>query len=422
MFSGEFLKGTLALASSNTVAQIIPFLVAPFLTRIYSPEEFGFLASLVSIAALLSVLCSAKFELALVIEPDPIERDKLLAMCLYLLQVFIAILTLATVLVFAVDYIIDGELAIDWRYSLLPLAVLLLGLANILFNFVNAEKEFKRLAVSAIFYSTINNAAALILFTVSSVGLVVGELIGRIASLVYLKRNVFNIPRKLFDHSAIQQNIPLLRKYRKFPIYTIPSEMMDVYTKQVPVYVLGFFNMMGPLGLYALTDKVLNKPLSIVGRAVSVTFRVKAASDYAERGNCRPILLKTLLMLITLSIFPFSTIYIYAEGIFAVVFGEEWRTAGTFAQILIPLFFIQFVTSPLTYVFHIAGKQEVDMYLHIFMAISLSACFIYGFNDDKNVENALQLYVLINCLIYLIYLTFSIVFAKRRKECFDATA
>lgn len=55
----------------------------------------------------------------------------------------------------------------------------------------------------------------------------------------------------------------------------------------------------------------------------------------------------------------FGILYFIVEDIFVVVFGEEWRIAGSYANILIPLFFVKFVVSPLTVMNQIYLKNRL---------------------------------------------------------------
>ena len=49
--------------------------------------------------------------------------------------------------------------------------------------------------------------------------------------------------------------------------------------------------------------------------------------------------------------------YFWVEDFFAFVFGEPWREAGVYAQILIPALFLRFIANPLSFMIYIAEKQ-----------------------------------------------------------------
>lgn len=69
----SFNKNVLTLATGVSIGQAIPLLISPILTRIYSPEDFGILALFLSIATLISVISSGRYEQAIML-PDTDEE------------------------------------------------------------------------------------------------------------------------------------------------------------------------------------------------------------------------------------------------------------------------------------------------------------------------------------------------------------
>ena len=55
---GEFTRNVLTLLTGTTIAQAIPVLIAPVLTRLYSPKDFG-LAALFFSLLILGVIANA---------------------------------------------------------------------------------------------------------------------------------------------------------------------------------------------------------------------------------------------------------------------------------------------------------------------------------------------------------------------------
>ena len=46
------------------------------------------------------------------------------------------------------------------------------------------------------------------------------------------------------------------------------------------------------------------------------------------------------------------------KPLFVLFFGEEWREAGVYARILMPMFMLQFIVSPLSSMFLVAEQQS----------------------------------------------------------------
>ncbi|MFA6654029.1 MAG: hypothetical protein WCS93_06805, partial [Candidatus Delongbacteria bacterium] len=69
----EFLKNTGKLFGSSVIAQAFPFIVLPFLTRMFSPEDFGFWAYFLSLSSLFSILMTGNYEFAIVLPKEDKE-------------------------------------------------------------------------------------------------------------------------------------------------------------------------------------------------------------------------------------------------------------------------------------------------------------------------------------------------------------
>ena len=57
-----FGKNVLTVMTGGGLAQAIPILMSPVLTRLYSPEDFGFMALYLWVASLLTILATGKYE------------------------------------------------------------------------------------------------------------------------------------------------------------------------------------------------------------------------------------------------------------------------------------------------------------------------------------------------------------------------
>src|SRR6056297_3261448 len=66
----EFLKNVFTLVSANTVAQIVAVLIYIIISRVYTPAELGLFALYMSIISITSIVCTGKYELAVMIPED----------------------------------------------------------------------------------------------------------------------------------------------------------------------------------------------------------------------------------------------------------------------------------------------------------------------------------------------------------------
>ena len=73
MADKKFIKNFVKMLTGNTISQLIPFLVASFLTRIYLPTEFGVFSNVLALSTLFGIVSCGRLELAI---PLPKEKNK----------------------------------------------------------------------------------------------------------------------------------------------------------------------------------------------------------------------------------------------------------------------------------------------------------------------------------------------------------
>ena len=57
----DFIKNILELATGTSIAQFIPILISPILTRIYTPEDFGLFALFIAITVMFGSIANGKY-------------------------------------------------------------------------------------------------------------------------------------------------------------------------------------------------------------------------------------------------------------------------------------------------------------------------------------------------------------------------
>ncbi|MTD32896.1 lipopolysaccharide biosynthesis protein [Paludibacterium denitrificans] len=128
-----FLQHIITLVTGAAVAQIVPLLASPLITRLYTPQAVGVQAVYVSWLSSLAVLATARYEMAIVLPAEETKASNLMG--LSLLCSFAPALLVGVVLALdghaqLADYLGTPELE-DWLL-LMPLSLLLAGLMQAL--------------------------------------------------------------------------------------------------------------------------------------------------------------------------------------------------------------------------------------------------------------------------------------------------
>jgi len=407
----EYSRNILTLMSGTMLAQAIPIAISPILTRLYSPSDFGTFALYFALAVLFGSLVAGRYELSILI-PKQDESARQIVLFSISISFFVSILLFIFIYI-NIDWLVqllnNPDIKI-WLY-ILPVNVFMISIINILYYWFNRHKEYKVLAKTKILQSS-NRAFFSLLFGFfhKSFGLIIGILIGSFSNFIYSIKKAND--DDIFHKPNMHKVKILMKKYSDFPKFNILTTLLENVSGNIPIYLLTIF--FGPMvvGFFSLSQQVIRVPLSLIGVSFGDVFRQQASKDLQHIGDCRNIFLLTFKKLFIIATIPFILFYFIAPSLFLFVFGPEWEMAGTYAQIMTPLFFLQFISSPLSNMFLIAQKQKLDLLIQIFSFITMSLGMIIGYYVSKDVSTILYIFTIIYSIKYLIQLTLSYRFTK----------
>ncbi len=422
IFKNNLVKNILNVSFFTILAQVVGIISLPIITRIYSPSDFGLYSFFVTVMSISGLLATGKFDSAILVSENKTKRKNLMKIIL-LISISASFCFLA--LFFIVDLFNLEIFQLENKYELLSLALLsIIFYANTAsFTFWhNTKSRYTLLGIGQLLRAS---SAAIIKIslgvgaTITGAGLIYGYVASQAILLILfftiffindLQRNNL-IPKKedLLQHiSSFKETI---KEYKDFPKFALPTDFISHVSSQAPILLTGPIFGGTTLGFFALARTILGLPTQILGSAVRTVFQREAAKEFNKNGTCKKVFLNTFFILSGAALIPCIITMLYAEPIFVFIFGEEWEMAGTYCEILAPLFFIRMVSKPLNFMFHLSGHLKFDLQLmNIFLVFS-AISFFFGWHY----ESAIIAFTLISALHsigYLIYLFFSYKFAS----------
>lgn len=392
--------------TGTALAQAIPIAITPILTRLYSPADFGTYALFISIVSMASVFTTGRYELAILLPKSDKHALHLLKLSCFI-TAMVSFFCLLIVVLFNenIAHVLGDSDISKWLY-LMPFTIFLSGVYQSVTFWLNRKKEYKCLAINRITQSGSAGASNLAFgfLKMGSMGLVLGQVIGQLIATCTALFSVWNMEGKLFKKTSFLALYALLKRYQKFPKVDVPSALLNVASHQL-IHVL--FNTLFNAtiaGYFYLAQRILTIPVSVLSSAVLSVFQEQASRDYKARpGGAKKIYIRTFKKLFIMSFLPAIIGCLYAEEIFILAFGDEWRNAGVYAEILSPMLFLQFISSPLSFMFYIGEKQE----LNLFCQGLLLALVMFSFLLSSDAEQVIQLLTLSFSVFYLTQLFFS---------------
>ena len=349
LMQSHFLKSVATLAGGTALAQAIPILSSPILTRIYTPENFGVLAVFMAIVSSLAPAVCGKYEVAMVL-----PRSNRQGLDLFGIALWFA-LVLSLLFLFIVIFFSDSILSIlkaqnlsGWIY-LAPIFLFLTGLVTAMNYFANRQQDYAIMAKSKM-VRALTVALISIILGIAGLG-AFGLLSGVITGLLFAVGYLFYQYRGHLAQSFLKWNLSkrtLLKRYRRYPLYSATSSLLDGITMSLPVFFLAHYFPETIVGYFALVIRVGNTPLSFISISVSQVNLKKVVDLVNTRQDVQPYLLKLTGGLL-LFVLPLTIIFIIVSpDLFAYLFGEKWREAGHYMQILMPAMAVKFVASTLS--------------------------------------------------------------------------
>lgn len=357
-----FARSVMTLMTGTGLAQVLPIALSPILTRLYSPQEFGVFALYGSTCAILAVLVTGKYELAIVVPKHDSEAINLVAVTI-LSSLLVSIVSLVIVLVWDESIVrLLGHPEVQFWLYLVPLTTLILGCYYALNYWTNRRSRYKSMAISRVVQSGAASAVQLAagVSKVGLLGLILGQLFGQLLSTLFLAKSLPRDERRLFRRISLKRMSCVSRRYIGYPKYMVPGQAMSVGATEMPLLLLTVFFGAGVAGFYSLAQRIMAAPLSLVASAVGDVYRQKAAGQYASEGECLDIFLGSLKRLVLFAFLPMLPVLLFGPWLFAFVFGDSWRVAGEVASVLAVLVFFQTLSSPLSSTVLFAGWLHLD--------------------------------------------------------------
>jgi O-antigen/teichoic acid export membrane protein len=403
--SNSFLRKAALLSSGSAAGHVVTLAVSPFLTRLYGPEDFGSLGLFTSFLSVAGVAVALQYEASIMSASS--ESD---AAYLALGAAFLGIPTsvLAGVALWLlIHYSLLGFGELPW-YTPIALAFVMCFVGYfVILRYLNLRiQNFRDVSQATL----IQNAARAILQAVAGVlglrnaGLILGETLGRGVGMGRMFKSTWPELRGYVARFRWSDCKEALWKYRKFPLLTLPSALIDAICVSLAVPLI--VQIYGPKtgGYYALVWRVLSLPSMLITLAVADTFHSEIADLVRTNPNAAlSFFLKTSKTLVLIGSIPCVILVFWARPLFVLVLGPQWGVSGVMAAIIAPWYISQFVVNPVSRLVLVLSGQESKLIWDILCLISIPAVFYAAQVEKLDALGAVRLLSVVNAILYVAY-------------------
>lgn len=340
------------------MASAFVFISMPLISRLYSPADFGQASYFFSIASVVAAISSLRYDASIII-----AENKKMAMVMAINSMLICLcISLFFWGLTSFLQIFNSRLLapIEHILYLLPIIIFLTGSLQIISSLLSREKSFGLIAVLNISKTIVQQGYQILsalIVKASGFSLIIAQAIGQVTTLIFFFNRLKNVFYKSLSNRITAHDLIFgLKRYKAFPLFSSFSYMLNLLGMQLPVLFIGYYFGVKEAGFYAMATMLLSIPKSLSSAINQVLYQRSVESQ--KYGDLQDFIQEVYRRILLYSGIPFFLIVFYGRPLYSFIFGPQWEQSGSYSQIIAPLFWIVFCTSPLGSLYNIQERLK----------------------------------------------------------------
>ena len=398
-----FLRKLVTLASGTFVGQLLVIASAPLLTRLFTPEMFGYFAVFSAVTVIIATVICLRVEFAV---PVIVGDDEAAAMVVGG-TIIVTVMSLSTIVLVVVAgpwfaRLVDAE-PIAGLLWLVPAATWMWGIGSLLTYWSLRRGAYRVNGINRML--TLGTQAAgpigLGLLGAGAPGLIIGHLLGHLTRVGHHLAHLSAADRRLVVAALRPARIAqALRMNWRFPALTAPSSLVQTICDMTPAIAIAALYGPAAAGWYALGQRIMTIPLKLLGDAASEVFLGEGRD--LQPAALHHFFLRTLVFFTVLGILVMLPILIFAPAAFGFIFGEQWSISGFYVQLLVPLYFSRFVAHPISQILNMIGRQDLQFIAALINIIAITTSFGLGYYFSWPVEKTIIAFSILSAVSFIL--------------------
>lgn len=399
------LKSILTIVGGSAVSLLITIIASPILSRLYRPEDFGLVASIMAPAAILSVIAPGRLGLAIPIAKSEQDARDLFWLGTLSCLLMVPLLTAGTFLF--VDMSIDGLTTTQTFFALLVITFFA-SEGEIVGFWRNRRKRFAFGARNGVIRSITVAISQWSLHGVTHAGMLLGNFIGGIFAVSLSWAEIYRRDKNRLAGLPTRRRLKeLLVEYRDFPIFSMPQGLTAAINQNAVPLLLLWLSGSAVAGQYWLVFRVLVAPINILGGAYRQVMLSHLGASDGNRDQDVRLVRQHVLVLTALCIPAVVLGLFFGEQLFRFAFGEQWQLAGIFTSWLALGFAIDLIKVPANCLLQRERKHHAILIFDIIAGILRAAALVIGYSVGGEVL-AIQWFAFANLTLWTVFTLWAI--------------
>ncbi len=280
----------------------------------------------------------------------------------------------------------------------LPVSIIMVSIAQICTYWLNRKKAFKATATNKIFQS--GSFTALNLGTgvlAPGLGFVFSDILSRIATAVFSFRQLF---RNAFSFDGITASTvkQSLVKYKEFPIYNSWAALLDSFSANIPILIIGAAFSVKTTGYFNFSRQIIGIPMLMIAQTIYQVFYQQLYERRSKHQPLLPTFLNLTKILSLIAVLYVVVVLIAGEQVFGILFGNGWAISGSLGQIIVLAIGVKFIVIPLLMSLPAVEAVRSDSFLKVIYFLCMSSLYFFR---TFSITEFLMVYTLGEVLVYV---------------------
>ncbi len=374
-----FFRNIFIVMAGTGTAQVISVMLAPVISRLFTPSDFGIAGSFEAISGIFAAGVTLEYSQSIML---PREKEKALGLLAVSFACVLAVSLLILLFCLVAPAALNGLMKIQgtWPLALLVASTFVSGLNYSCQAWAVRVKAFKQTSASQVVRSLSGKGMSIGfgLLKVGAPGLIISNILGNVAAS-------FNLVRVLLpDFPALRSQARwdtmrrLAREYRDFPMYSASQNVVNAISGGLPVLLLTRFFGLPIAGAYAFAMMVMTFPMGFILSSLRQVLFQKASESHHEGRNLAALYVKVTATLFAMALLPTAIMLIWGPQLFGWVFGSQWVAAGELSRSLMIWMAVVFCNLPAVLFGRIIRIQRFVFFYDLGLLAARTAALVLG--------------------------------------------
>jgi len=346
----RFRQNFVGIAKASLLAQVLSLIATPFLTRLYSPADYGALTLFSSLSSVLLAFATLRFDWSV---PNASSRAQAVALMVigFIALSVIGVTASVTLWLFASHLTFwRGFQALSPYLPVLPIALVGSGLQQLMQGWFIREGDLTAVSKSKITQGAVSLGLSIVggILRTGAWGLIVSSVVAVWVGIGTLFRHASGFKAVLGRLSRKRIKATYFCYLRESIVSTLVALINTASLTVTPVLLSQFYSAV-EVGWYVFVLRFATTPVAMFTTAIGQSFWAEAASLV----RTDPVALQRLYLrlsrrLLMLGV-PVAIMCLLGPLYISFIFGEAWTPAGYILAALAPLVLGQIVASPLSH-------------------------------------------------------------------------